>query len=55
MLYFIFFELFMPLWAFIHRYQQDFGALPLEENKKLSIGYYWDFVIKELEEKENPL
>ena len=55
MLYFILFELFLPLGAFIHRYQQDFVALILEDNKKISIGYHWDFVIKDLEEKENTL
>ena len=55
MLYFIFSELFLSLGAFVHRYHQDLCALLLENNKKLIIGYFWDSVIKESEEKENPL
>ena len=55
MLYFIFTELFLPLGAFIHRQQQGICSVLLEYNKKLNIGYFCDFVIKESEEKENLL
>ena len=55
MLYFIFYELFLPSGAFIHRQQQDICAVLLENKKKLIIGYFCDFVIKESEEKENLL
>ena len=44
-----------PQGAFIHRQQQDICAVLLENKKKLVIGYFCDFVISELEEKENLL
>ena len=52
MLYFIFIELFLPSGAFIHYQEQEICAARLEYNKKLVIGYFCDFVITELEEKE---
>ena len=52
MLYFIFTVLFLPSGAFVHCYYQDICAALLEFNKKLVIGYFCDFVITELEEKE---
>ena len=55
MLYYIFFELFLPLGVFGYHDHQDICASLLEYNKKVIIGYFCDFVIKELEEKENPL
>ena len=55
MLYFIFIELFLPSGAFIHYQQQEICAALLEYKKKLVIGYFCDFVITELEEKENLL
>ena len=55
MLYFILTELFLLLGAFLHCYYEDICATLLEYNKKLIIGYFCDFVITELEEKENLL